>query len=56
MQANGHGGVMENSELASFAEDAAKGAGEILRRSYGRAQSIHYKGEINLVTEVDRES
>jgi myo-inositol-1(or 4)-monophosphatase len=56
MQANGHGGVMENSELASFAEDAAKGAGEILRRNYGRTQSIHYKGEINLVTEVDRES
>ena len=47
---------MENRELLEFAEDVAKGAGEILRRNYGRKQSIRYKGEINLVTEVDRQS
>jgi myo-inositol-1(or 4)-monophosphatase len=47
---------METGDLAKFAEDLARGAGEILRRNYGRRQSIHYKGEINLVTEVDRES
>ncbi|HSL92963.1 MAG TPA: inositol monophosphatase family protein [Candidatus Limnocylindrales bacterium] len=56
MQAKGYGGGMENSELARFAEDVARGAGEILRRNYGRVQSVHYKGEINLVTEVDRRS
>lgn len=47
---------MENSELLKFAEDLARGAGGILRSNYGRKQSIHYKGEINLVTEVDRQS
>lgn len=47
---------MENSELGKFAEDLARGAGGILRANYGRKQSIHYKGEINLVTEVDRQS
>jgi myo-inositol-1(or 4)-monophosphatase len=47
---------MEHSELGKFAEDLARGAGEILRGNYGRRQSIHYKGEINLVTEVDRQS
>src|SRR5512134_63154 len=56
MQAAVRGDAMENSELAGFAEDVAKGAGEILRRNYGRVQSIHYKGEINIVTEVDRQS
>jgi myo-inositol-1(or 4)-monophosphatase len=47
---------MENQDLARFAEDVAKGAGEILRRNYGRKQKVHYKGEINLVTEVDHRS
>jgi len=47
---------MENREWLEFAEDVARGAGEILRRNYGKRQSIHYKGEINLVTDVDRQS
>lgn len=47
---------MENREFLAFAEDVARGAGEILRRNYGKRQSIHFKGEINLVTEVDRRS
>ncbi len=47
---------MENVQLLAFAQDVARGAGEILRRNYGRRQTIHFKGEINLVTEVDRES
>ncbi len=47
---------MENWELLAFAEDVARGAGDILRRNYGRQQKIHFKGEIDLVTEVDRES
>jgi len=47
---------MENRDLLEFAENTARGAGEILRRNYGGKQSVHYKGEINLVTEVDRQS
>ncbi|MGZ8472652.1 MAG: inositol monophosphatase family protein [Candidatus Deferrimicrobiaceae bacterium] len=47
---------MGNREWMEFAEEVARGAGEILRRNYGRRQSIHFKGEINLVTDVDCES
>lgn len=47
---------MENREFREFAEDVARGAGEILRQNYGRKQTVHFKGEINLVTEVDRRS
>ncbi len=47
---------METRQLLAFAVNAARGAGEILRANYGRKQSVHYKGEINLVTEVDRRS
>jgi myo-inositol-1(or 4)-monophosphatase len=47
---------MDNGKLLAFAEDVARGAGDILRRNYGRQQTIHFKGEINLVTEVDHES
>jgi len=48
--------MAEFLELLAFAEDVARGAGDILRRNYGRQQTIHFKGEINLVTDVDRES
>jgi myo-inositol-1(or 4)-monophosphatase len=48
--------MAENRDLLAFAEELARGAGDILRRSYGRQQTIHFKGEINLVTDVDRES
>jgi myo-inositol-1(or 4)-monophosphatase len=47
---------MESRKWLDFAEDVARGAGKILRENYGKRQSIHYKGEINLVTEVDRQS
>ncbi len=47
---------MENGELLAFAEDVARGAGDILRSNYGRRQKVHFKGEIDLVTDVDRES
>ncbi len=46
----------EIRDWVRFAEDVARGAGKILRRNYGKRQSIQYKGEINLVTEVDRRS
>jgi myo-inositol-1(or 4)-monophosphatase len=48
--------MAENAELRAFAEKIARGAGEILRRNYGLRQTIHFKGEINLVTDVDHES
>lgn len=48
--------MAETREWVKFAEDVARGAGEILRRNYGKRQSIEFKGEINLVTEVDRRS
>jgi myo-inositol-1(or 4)-monophosphatase len=48
--------MAENAELRAFAERIARGAGEILRRNYGLRQTIHFKGEINLVTDVDHES
>jgi myo-inositol-1(or 4)-monophosphatase len=47
---------MESRKWLDFAEDVARGAGKILRENYGKRQSIHYKGEINLVTDVDRQS
>lgn len=47
---------MGTTELLEFAEELARGGGGILRKSYGRPQTIHFKGEINLVTDVDRES
>ncbi len=40
-------------------EDAlriATQAGAVLRKNYGKTQNIHFKGEIDLVTDVDRES
>src|SRR3990172_6102390 len=37
---------MGNREWMAFAEEVARGAGEILRRNYGRRQSIHFKGEL----------
>jgi myo-inositol-1(or 4)-monophosphatase len=40
----------------SFAESLALGAGDILRRHQGQPLHIEYKGTIDLVTEVDRES
>ncbi len=47
---------MERKDWVAFAEETARGAGAILRRNWGRKQSVHFKGEINLVTDVDRES
>ena len=38
------------------AVEAAKLGGDVLRQSYEKAKKIEYKGEIDLVTEVDRRS
>src|SRR4030066_1230855 len=48
--------AMGYREWVEFAEDMAQGAGKILRGTCGKRQSIHFKGEINLVTDVDRPS
>jgi myo-inositol-1(or 4)-monophosphatase len=40
----------------TFLETLARQAGEILRSGYGRSHKIGYKGAIDLVTEIDRES
>ncbi len=47
---------MKFSERLSFAMEIAKGAGEILRDNYGRVREINFKGEIDLVTNVDLQS
>ena len=47
---------MGSKEFLAFAEEVARGAGEILRKNYGRKQAVHFKGEINLVTDVDHQS
>lgn len=47
---------MEIREWVAFAEEIARGAGGILKAYYGRRHEIRFKGEINLVTDVDRRS
>lgn len=37
-------------------EELARGAGKILRDGYGKQHQIDFKGEIDLVTEIDRQS
>jgi myo-inositol-1(or 4)-monophosphatase len=41
------------SVVADVAEAAARAGGEVLRASYGRVQSVRFKGATDLVTEVD---
>src|SRR3954471_14374046 len=41
------------STVADVAEAAARAGGDILRASYGRVQSVRFKGATDLVTEVD---
>lgn len=43
-------------EFLSVAREAALRAGTLLRENAGRPREISYKGEINLVTEMDRRS
>jgi myo-inositol-1(or 4)-monophosphatase len=39
-----------------FLIDLSKEAGEILKDGFGKVHQIQYKGQINLVTEIDRQS
>ena len=43
-------------KLMKVAWDAANSAGEIIRQNWQRPKTIDYKGAIDLVTSVDRES
>ena len=43
-------------EYRLFAEEVARKAGAILREHQGKIQRIEYKGDIDIVTEVDRMS
>ncbi len=44
------------SEKLEFAIEVARGAGKILRENYGKSKEINFKGEIDLVTNVDLQS
>jgi myo-inositol-1(or 4)-monophosphatase len=46
----------EMIELLGVAREAADAAGEIIRANWDRPKTIDYKGAIDLVTSVDRES
>jgi myo-inositol-1(or 4)-monophosphatase len=46
----------EMNELLGVAREAADAAGKIIRASWDRPKTIDYKGAIDLVTSVDRES
>ena len=39
--------------VAELAAEAARAGGAVLREAYGRVHSVRFKGEIDLVTEVD---
>lgn len=43
-------------QIAEVAAEAARAGGQILRESYGRVQSVRFKGATDLVTEVDLRS
>lgn len=47
---------MEYMTILNTAKDAALTAGKFLKESFNQQLEIEYKGEINLVTEKDRES
>jgi myo-inositol-1(or 4)-monophosphatase len=41
------------SELLNVASDAARAAGALMRAGWGKPHTLHFKGDINLVTETD---
>jgi myo-inositol-1(or 4)-monophosphatase len=41
-------------QYKSFAVDLAKKSGALLKEKFSKTHNIHYKGEINLVTEADK--
>jgi myo-inositol-1(or 4)-monophosphatase len=47
---------MDNEKILNTAREAALTAGNYLKESFGQESEIEYKGDINLVTERDKES
>lgn len=47
---------MEREKIRSVALDAAKRAGDLLMEGLGRTNLVEFKGEIDLVTEMDRKA
>jgi myo-inositol-1(or 4)-monophosphatase len=45
--------IEDLSKEFETAISAARGAGELLREGFGRQHSVRYKGEVDIVTEVD---
>ena len=45
---------MKKNNFLQTALQAAQAAGDIQKKGWGKAHSVKYKGEINLVTEVDK--
>ena len=41
-------------QYKSFAVDLARKSGALLKEKFNKTHTIHYKGEINLVTEADK--
>jgi myo-inositol-1(or 4)-monophosphatase len=50
------GPVPSASEVREVAVEAAQTAGSILRAGFGNVQSIRFKGEVDVVTEVDEQA
>lgn len=48
--------LAEPHRRREVAVDAARAAGRLLRECYGQPQDIHHKGEIDLVTALDRQA
>lgn len=44
------------TDFLTVAVEAARLGGEVLREQYGKTKTIEYKGEIDIVTEVDKKS
>ena len=47
---------MDHEKILNTAREAALTAGNYLKESFGQESEIEYKGDINLVTERDKES
>lgn len=50
------GAGASNERDLALAVSMAREAGDLLKRRFGEAQAVRYKGRINLVTEMDHES
>jgi myo-inositol-1(or 4)-monophosphatase len=48
--------LIANIPTLSYLEDLAKKAGELVRNGYAKQHQVDFKGEIDLVTEIDHQS